>query len=182
MKARLTSNPAVARIFTKLEGVPPSLEFRVRFYYDSPDGAEPIQISAWHDIPYKNADGRWVWAGCHLGVLRVVHRVTTAHARVLLHALYAGDYYCCRYCCCARPCVMHIVCMPVFLCLLSFVLWFTRPQFQHDLRGAKVHTSKVRNRNGGAVQCNQARREERRTARIRVRGRALQLRVPAADV
>lgn len=52
-------NPVVGRIYTVPEGVCPSLEYRVRFFYDDGDSGERVQISAWHDVPYKNVDGSY---------------------------------------------------------------------------------------------------------------------------
>jgi inorganic pyrophosphatase len=60
VKAKL-SNPAVARITLVREGVDPSLEFRVRFFYDAPEseGGGRTQISPWHDVPLRNDDGTY---------------------------------------------------------------------------------------------------------------------------
>ena len=52
------SNPAVGRIYVETSGVFPSLEFRVRFYTDTEAG-EKVEISPWHDVPYRNPDGTY---------------------------------------------------------------------------------------------------------------------------
>jgi hypothetical protein len=56
VKAKV-SNPAVGRIYTKAFGAYPSLEYRVRFFFD--DDAGPVEISPWHDVPYKNPDNTY---------------------------------------------------------------------------------------------------------------------------
>jgi inorganic pyrophosphatase len=56
MKARIPT-PAVGRIFTESQGHCPSLEYRVRFYYDGGPELGKVAISPWHDIPYRNNDG-----------------------------------------------------------------------------------------------------------------------------
>lgn len=55
VKAKI-SNPAVGRIYTESTGLFPSLEYRVRFYFDD-DVGKKVQISPWHDVPFKNPDG-----------------------------------------------------------------------------------------------------------------------------
>ena len=41
------------KFYTQREGVYPSLEFRVKFYY----GEMGVPVSPWHNIPHKNPDG-----------------------------------------------------------------------------------------------------------------------------
>jgi hypothetical protein len=49
-------NAAVGRVFCEAEGPCPSLEYRLRFYYNDPvEGKVPI--SPWHDVPLRNGDG-----------------------------------------------------------------------------------------------------------------------------
>ncbi len=50
------ANPVVGRIYTQADGVCPSLEYRVRFFYDD-DSGKKVQISPWHDVPFRNPDG-----------------------------------------------------------------------------------------------------------------------------
>lgn len=57
VKAKI-ANPAVGRIYAVEHGPCPSLEYRVRFYQDDESG-KPVQISCWHDVPYKNGDGTY---------------------------------------------------------------------------------------------------------------------------
>lgn len=57
VKAKL-ANPVVGRITTVRDGADPSLEFRVRFYYDTEDGGK-TPISPWHDVPLRNGDGTY---------------------------------------------------------------------------------------------------------------------------
>lgn len=52
------SNPTVGRIYAESSGTFPSLEFRVRFYTDDESGAK-VQISPWHDVPFRNPDGSY---------------------------------------------------------------------------------------------------------------------------
>lgn len=51
-------NPSLAHVSVKPYGQLPSLEYRLRFYYTSDDGAV-TQISPWHDIPLRNLDGSY---------------------------------------------------------------------------------------------------------------------------
>ena len=78
------ANPAVGRIFTKADGVCPSLEYRVRFYTKargsvSGEGeavvAAPVQISAWHDVV---SPPRWYRPLCNHFWLRKSEAVTVA--------------------------------------------------------------------------------------------------------
>ena len=78
MKAKVY-NPVVGRIYTVSEGTCPSLEYRVRFFYDDAESGERVQISAWHDVPYKNVDGSYnmiveipKWSRCVCGTKRCV--------------------------------------------------------------------------------------------------------------
>ena len=53
LKARIPTS-AIGRIFTEDDGICPSLEYRLRFYYDGGKEFGKIEISPWHDIPYRN--------------------------------------------------------------------------------------------------------------------------------
>jgi inorganic pyrophosphatase len=55
MSGLVQVTPEIGRIHTVVEGVCPSLEYRVRFVTD--DGAGTVsRISPWHDVPYKNIE------------------------------------------------------------------------------------------------------------------------------
>jgi inorganic pyrophosphatase len=56
MRAKIP-NALVGRVFVEPEGVMPSLEYRLRFFYDDPQEGK-IQISPWHDVPLWNGDVR----------------------------------------------------------------------------------------------------------------------------
>lgn len=53
LKARIPTS-AIGRIFTEPDGICPSLEYRLRFYYDGGKEFGKVEISPWHDIPYRN--------------------------------------------------------------------------------------------------------------------------------
>jgi len=57
LRAKL-ANPTVARVYAEEAGAPCTLEWRLRFFYDAEDGRK-VQISPWHDIPYKNDNGTY---------------------------------------------------------------------------------------------------------------------------
>jgi inorganic pyrophosphatase len=57
LRAKVPS-PALARVSTEACGPCPSLEYRLRFYYDAgPALGGKVEISPWHDVPLFNADG-----------------------------------------------------------------------------------------------------------------------------
>ncbi len=49
-------NAAVGRVSTEAEGPCPSLEYRLRFFYNDPHAGK-VPISPWHDVPLRNGDG-----------------------------------------------------------------------------------------------------------------------------
>lgn len=55
MRAKIP-NALVGRVYTEAEGVNPSHEFRLRFFYDDKEAGK-IPISPWHDVPLQNGDG-----------------------------------------------------------------------------------------------------------------------------
>jgi len=57
LRAKVPS-PALARVSTEACGPCPSLEYRLRFFYDAgPALGGKVEISPWHDVPLFNADG-----------------------------------------------------------------------------------------------------------------------------
>lgn len=58
VKAKI-ANPKVGRIYAVEHGPCPSLEYRVRFYQNDESSGAPVEISPWHDVPYKNDDGTY---------------------------------------------------------------------------------------------------------------------------
>jgi inorganic pyrophosphatase len=79
VKAKL-ANPKIARITTRADGVFPSLDYRVRFFYTEDDIEKAI--SPWHNVPLKV---RWVGFGgevvCWRGVWGVCGGFLRARTR-----------------------------------------------------------------------------------------------------